>query len=355
MRNSTSYKLFSAVALSVLFVNSTIAFADSQTPRTFNDRPVNVGNFQEIESGMNPVVIKPSRPDLVPSNGQNKNPGALYTATSTDTTAITYSVGKPILNTPNVYLVWYGSWNSTATKSTNPVAKDYFNFTNTLLTNLNSSSRWSNIMKPYYSRTSGSATKNSVGNLSVSGNQFLATNTSLYGSVLTQTSVLKIAKAAFPTVDLNGIYLVLTSSDVPVSGFNYGRVQFCGYHGFDSTTKRVYGFVGDAAAQAGCQAQSTSPNGNAGADSTASVLIHEIEEATTDPQLNAWWSSTSTGNENADKCAWSWGTTSSANGAFSNYTWNGANYLIQQEFKLASAPKSSTTTLDTYNGSCSQA
>ena len=34
----------------------------------------------------------------------------------------------------------------------------------------------------------------------------------------------------------------------------------------------------------------------------ASIIAHELEEATTDPDLNAWYDRR--GEENADKCAW---------------------------------------------------
>ena len=38
-----------------------------------------------------------------------------------------------------------------------------------------------------------------------------------------------------------------------------------------------------------------------------SVIAHELEEAATDPDLNAWYDNR--GYENADKCAWTFGTT----------------------------------------------
>ena len=38
----------------------------------------------------------------------------------------------------------------------------------------------------------------------------------------------------------------------------------------------------------------------------ASIIAHELEEAATDPDLNAWYDRR--GDENADKCAWTFGT-----------------------------------------------
>jgi hypothetical protein len=37
----------------------------------------------------------------------------------------------------------------------------------------------------------------------------------------------------------------------------------------------------------------------------ASIIAHESEEAISDPDLNAWYDSR--GEENADKCAWTFG------------------------------------------------
>ena len=71
----------------------------------------------------------------------------------------------------------------------------------------------------------------------------------------------------------------------------------------------------------------------------ASIIAHELEEAVTDPDLNAWYDRR--GYENADKCAWTFGATSTAgNGSKYNVTLTNAtvnpavvrNYLIQQNW-----------------------
>jgi hypothetical protein len=78
-----------------------------------------------------------------------------------------------------------------------------------------------------------------------------------------------------------------------------------------------------------CAAQTNSPNGNAGVDGAISVMSHELEEATTDPDLNAWYDSN--GAENADKCAWTFGPTSQLpGGAYYNVEMNGSYFLIQR-------------------------
>jgi hypothetical protein len=80
---------------------------------------------------------------------------------------------------------------------------------------------------------------------------------------------------------------------------------------------------------------SVSPNGLPGPDAMASVIAHELEEAATDPDLNAWYDRR--GYENADKCAWTFGTTyTTANGSKANMKLGGLDFLIQRNWVNAS-------------------
>jgi hypothetical protein len=148
-----------------------------------------------------------------------------------------------------------------------------------------------------------------------------------HGSVLLDSDIQAIVAAHAGTdlpKDTNGVYFVLTSSDVvEATGL---CTLYCGWH----TSANINGadlkfsFVGNPdQCPMACEAQTTSPNNNSGADGMASVIAHESEEAFTDPDLNAWYDTA--GNENADKCAWTFGTTSRAsNGSQYNITlgWN---------------------------------
>ena len=63
----------------------------------------------------------------------------------------------------------------------------------------------------------------------------------------------------------------------------------------------------------------------------ASVIIHELEEAQSDPEINAWFDGE--GYENADKCAWTYGTLYTAsNGAQYNIVVGNKKYLLQQNW-----------------------
>src|SRR4029453_5120921 len=98
------------------------------------------------------------------------------------------------------------------------------------------------------------------------------------------------------TPDVDGVYFVLTGSNVKKSGF---CTSYCGWH-THGTLRGVdvkYSFVGNptacplvGASVGNCSAQTaSSPNGDVGVDAMVSVIAHELEEAVTDPDLNAWF------------------------------------------------------------------
>jgi len=169
------------------------------------------------------------------------------------------------------------------------------------------------------------------------------TDTSKYGTSLTDGEIQSIVADAITSKvlpkDTNGVYFVLTSADVTASsGF---CTQYCGWHtnGNILNADIKYSFVGNPdRCPTSCAAQSKGPNGNAGADGMASIIAHELEETVTDPDLNAWYDSR--GAENADKCAWTFGTTYPSNGALANMRLGSRDFLIQRNW------------LNTGSGSC---
>ena len=74
-----------------------------------------------------------------------------------------------------------------------------------------------------------------------------------------------------------------------------------------------------------------SPNGNPDADTEVSPLSHEINESITDPDTETGWYDSS-GNENGDDCAYIFGRTAGATGAYYNQVINGGHFLTQEEF-----------------------
>lgn len=235
---------------------------------------------------------------------------------------ITYHGGPVITGTTNVYYIWYGNWSG--------------NTATTILTDFASSiggSPYFNINTTYYN-ASNVHVSNSV--------HYAGSTTDSYsqGTSLSDAQIQTVVSSAINSgrlpKDTNAVYFVLTSSDVTASsGF---CTQYCGWHthGTISGSDIKYSFVGNPdRCPSACEAQTTGPNGNAGADGMASIVAHELEEAVTDPDLNAWYDNR--GYENADKCAWTFGTQSTAsNGAKYNVTLGSRQYLIQRNWVNAS-------------------
>ena len=221
--------------------------------------------------------------------------------------------------TVNMYYIYYGAW-------------DFTDHTDTILNSFGSfigGTPYFNINTTYHNSS----------NAAVSGRVALpqtTVDTGSQGTALNDAAVQTIvsnalSSGALPT-DPNGVYFVLTSKEVTeTSGF---CTQYCAWHTHGTINGRdiKYGFVGNPLqCPSACSAQTTSPNGNVGADGMANLIAHELSESVTDPDLNAWFDWR--GNENADKCAWKFGTTSTiSSGAKYNVTFGSLNWLLQQNW-----------------------
>ena len=236
---------------------------------------------------------------------------------------ISYHGGPLILNGNkggvNVYVIWYGNWSGNSAVT---ILSDFLNS--------EGGSAYYNINTTYY---------NGSGTHVVNAISYLGSTTDNYshGTSLTDAQIQAVVSSALSSgrlpTDANGLYFVLTSSDVTASsGF---CTQYCGWHthGTINGTDIKYAFVGNPdRCPSACEAQyPNSPNGNSGADGMASVIAHELEETVSDPDLNAWYDTR--GAENADKCAWTFGATYAApNGSAANMQLGTRNFLIQQNW-----------------------
>jgi len=248
----------------------------------------------------------------------NPHFGKLHANRPIHSSGISYHGGPLILGGVNAYVIWYGNWSG---NSATTIIADFLSS--------EGGSAYFNINTTYYN---GSGTK-VLNNITYKGsiNDSYSQGTSLSDSQI-QTIVSSAISSGKLPKDPNGVYFVLTSADVTAnSGF---CTQYCGWHthGTIGGSDIKYSFVGNPdRCPSACSAQTTSPNGNAGADGMVSIIAHELEEAVTDPDLNAWFDSR--GAENADKCAWTFGaTTTMSNGAHYNMTIGTRKYLIQQNW-----------------------
>lgn len=127
------------------------------------------------------------------------------------------------------------------------------------------------------------------------------------------------------------VYAVFTGPGVNLGG-GFGS-QYCAYHGHFSWNGHDVKYAAmpyNADYPSGCSA-GQSPNGDFPADAEVNTLAHEIEEFATDPSLNAWFDRR--GYENADKCAWKFGSTyPGATGDAANIRVGTRDFLVQQNW-----------------------
>ena len=304
-RSSVSYKLtaISTAALVGLFTIFSITPAHAETIR-HSDHLMPTGKGWGIEHSNPP-------PSVTTGNGIN------------------YHGGPIMAGTPNVYFIWYGNWTSGPNPSDSVTTQ---NLLDALFgTGGIGGSGYEDINQTYGSNTAD-----------VSGNLVLKASTTVgysQGPRLSDSKVQNVVASAIGSgslpVDPNGIYFVLTSSDVSESSGFCSR--YCGWH-YRATingTDLKYAFVGNPdRCPSACEMQTTSPNHDSGADGMASIMAHESEEMLTDPDLNAWYDSS--GNENADKCAWKFGPITGFIGAGAyNQTIAGRHWLIQMNWENA--------------------
>ncbi|HSB63148.1 MAG TPA: hypothetical protein VLJ18_03235 [Thermoanaerobaculia bacterium] len=100
----------------------------------------------------------------------------------------------------------------------------------------------------------------------------------------------------------NGYYPVYT--DVP-----RGRARFCAWHSWGSCGSPAvpvqFAFFFNLDGDAGCDPDDQTTAHSQGLAALANVSGHELSEAMTDPRGSGWFDSS--GAENADKCAWTFG------------------------------------------------
>lgn len=122
------------------------------------------------------------------------------------------------------------------------------------------------------------------------------------------------------------------------SGFG---TQYCGWHSYGDYGTSTVPFIAlqdftsnYLPACAIPNNQVTSPNKDPYADAMANVFAHEVSESMTDPYFDAWYDAY--GNENADKCAWTFGQTENGRNQVGTYTYNleagDRRYLIQRNW-----------------------
>lgn len=219
--------------------------------------------------------------------------------------------GPVMHGTVGVHFIWYGDW---------PAASPTRSILAGLVNGL-SGSAYSSTNSPNYDAAGyGTTQLQLVEQVNDPGSM----GTSLGYSGVNDVVAFNFSVGRLAPADPNGIYVVLTSKGISVGGF---CTYFCANHGLSSpssawpgTPNVLSAFVGDPTSQcpSNCAAGAT-PNGDPSGDAMASLLVHEIFETLADPDGAS--NTDSNGYENADKCAWRFGTPSA-------YTTTGQPYNL---------------------------
>jgi hypothetical protein len=112
-------------------------------------------------------------------------------------------------------------------------------------------------------------------------------------------AVAEACKVTNDNPDPNGVYFLYTSTGA-------GHVNYCAWHSHGTCSNGAsvqVAYMPNIDGIAGCDPQDTTTGHSEGLAALVNVTSHEWSEAITDPALNAWYDSS--GEENGDKCAWS--------------------------------------------------
>jgi len=144
------------------------------------------------------------------------------------------------------------------------------------------------------------------------GTNGYVTDSMVYGGHYVDTTPAP-SKAPSTSTILNEVCRVIPA---PVSNGYYavyvdtprGSAGYCAWHSYAAcgTVPVQFAFFFNLDGDAGCDPQDTSGLHSQGLAALANVSGHELSEARTDPRNSGWYDSS--GQENGDKCAWTFGT-----------------------------------------------
>jgi hypothetical protein len=266
-------------------------------------------------------------------------------------TQILYHNG-PVMQSPSVYLIYYGNFPATTQPIINNFLTDLNGNVDPYLVNTTYYDNKNGPVLPFYTfaapiNPSAANTWDALGHVywdNYSQGTQLGSNS--IPAILTHALASKAA-------DVNGVYMVITAPDVKISGF---CSSFCAYHtdGAVNGAHVRYALIPDPTQKcSGCNGgiavygDTATPNLDLGADTMTDDIMHELSETVTDPDLNAWY--TQSGAENGDLCNYVYATAANpiqtgsktVNGVqytyHKNFTLNGHDYLVQFIWKNTGA------------------
>eukprot|EP01018_Ginkgo_biloba_P040910 Gb_37392 [translate_table: standard] len=253
-----------------------------------------------------------------------------------------YHMGPVLTANITVHTIWYGNWNPNDKR----IIKDFLLSISDTHTKSPSVGEWWKTVQLYTDQTGANISRNVI--LGSERNDHYS-----HGNTLTRLTVQQVIKNAvtalrhpLPVDAKNGLYLLLTTSDVMVQDFCRA---VCGFHYFTFPSivgyTLPYAWIGHSGKQcpdicaypfalpsymSGMKAFQA-PNGDAGIDGMISVIAHELAELASNPLVNAWYAGEdpTSPTEIADLCEGVYGT--GGGGSYTGQVMNdesGASYNL---------------------------
>jgi hypothetical protein len=230
----------------------------------------------------------------------------------------------PVMHSTTVVPIFWGSgWGNSSFTSDKVTGLDYL---------------YSHIGGTSYAHTNSEYT-DGAGNVDTvaiaKGSDYTDTSATPSGAPSTTQVLLEVAKETNNSPTAGAYYPVY--SDQP-----RGSAGYCAWHssGTINGIQVEFGFFFNLDGDPGCDPGAPTSTGHSqGLSALANVTGHELSEMLTDPQLNAWYDRQ--GNENADKCAW---------------TFNGLVTIGSQSWKIQGnwSNAAASTNSGYANGGCIQ-
>ncbi len=193
----------------------------------------------------------------------------------------------PVLHSARTYAIFWGpEWSSPTFAGDKITGMDRF-------FNGFGGSRYANTSTEFYDST-GTITANAAYQGHV-----LDSSAAPNRAAKTSAIIDEACKMSSNNPDPNGVYFVFTSTKA-------GNVNYCAWHSWGTCSngaKIQVAYMPNLDGVAGCDPQDNASGNSQGLAAVANVTAHELVEAITDPRGTGWYDSS--GQENADKCAWS--------------------------------------------------
>jgi hypothetical protein len=190
-------------------------------------------------------------------------------------------------------------------------------------------------MDSFYANYSGSGYAKTNTEYKNASNQAVTSTVSYFGHVVDHSSTPRRIPSTSEV--LNEVCTVIGPDIVSADGYYpvyidvpRGHAQYCAWHSHGPCGGKdiQFGLVLNLDGDAGCDPGDKTSGHSQGLAAIANVSGHELSEAVTDPDLNAWYDAQ--GAENADKCAWAFSNTLVKIGSSSwkiQGNWSNAAYI----------------------------